>query len=171
MSKNTYEHCLQIAKLYNYQKDFRIGHRGVYQTAWKKGWLDDICSHMIYLKEEWTFEKVKESALKYKNTRDWISGDHKAEATARFQGWVSLVTGHFEKLKDSKRSKIEILKILKDDLENGTLNFQPSLFEKRLHAYCAPSGPCYDEDFKKEYRILIKLWRALRKRTKEEIND
>jgi len=43
----TKEKCQKIALKYNKRSDFKTHSYGPYQAARKKGWLDDICSHMI----------------------------------------------------------------------------------------------------------------------------
>lgn len=41
------ENCKKEAVKYKFRNDFRIGSNGAYISAYKNGWLDDICSHMM----------------------------------------------------------------------------------------------------------------------------
>jgi len=31
---------------YKYRTDFMRGNESAYQIAWRKGWLDEVCTHM-----------------------------------------------------------------------------------------------------------------------------
>jgi len=45
--KWNFENCKKEAFNYDNKKDFFIKSKSAYNSAFKKGWVDDICSHMI----------------------------------------------------------------------------------------------------------------------------
>ena len=72
-SKNfwTKEECQKEALKYNTKNEYSKNSSGSYNRACAEFWLNDICSHMIKIRNEknyWTKEKCHEEALKY-NTR------------------------------------------------------------------------------------------------------
>ena len=42
----TKKECAEAAKKYKYKNDFINNHKILYQWAYNKGWLTDICKHM-----------------------------------------------------------------------------------------------------------------------------
>ena len=56
----TKKYCSNIALKYNSKIKFKKNESGVYSTAYKNGWLNDICKHMKRpnnWNEKWTLEK------------------------------------------------------------------------------------------------------------------
>lgn len=49
----TKERCLKKALAYETRTDFNIGCNGAYKTALRKGWLEEICSHMVPIRNEY----------------------------------------------------------------------------------------------------------------------
>jgi predicted GIY-YIG superfamily endonuclease len=69
--KWTQEACQAEARKYNSKSEFYKCSASAYGKALEKGWLDEMCAHMISLKKPnnyWTKERCKQEALKY-NTR------------------------------------------------------------------------------------------------------
>lgn len=49
----TKDKCHEVAKTYDTRTDFNRGCNGAYKIALRKGWLDEICSHMIPIGNEY----------------------------------------------------------------------------------------------------------------------
>jgi len=70
----TKEKCQEIALKYKNKQDFRNGDNYPYTKSQKKGWLDDICSHMVedvYDRGYWSYERCVEEIKKYNNISDF----------------------------------------------------------------------------------------------------
>ena len=57
--KWTKEKCHQVALKYKTAKEFRQKERSVYATACSFGWLDEICSHLIFISKRGLGRKYK----------------------------------------------------------------------------------------------------------------
>jgi hypothetical protein len=67
--KWTYKRCQEEALKYNTKSEFQKNSK-LYQFAYKRKWLNEICSHMkILKKEKFTLKECKELALQC-NTRN-----------------------------------------------------------------------------------------------------
>ena len=94
----TKERCQETALKYYIRKEFRENEYA-YQTALKKGWLDDICSHMkIETKnpsDYWTKERCQETALKYYTRKEFRENEY-AYQTALKKGWLDDICSHMK---------------------------------------------------------------------------
>ena len=57
--KWTKEKCHQVALKYKTAKEFRQKERSVYATALRFGWLDEICSHLVFVSKKGLGRKYK----------------------------------------------------------------------------------------------------------------
>ena len=60
----TKERCREEALLYDSRTEYQKESVGSYIKALRHGWLDDMCFHMKTKKIKWTYQKIKEEALK-----------------------------------------------------------------------------------------------------------
>ena len=90
----TKEDCLNISKKYTHRNEFKHANNAVYYYARKYGWLDDICEHMIPIKEKKTKEQCHAVALKYNRRIDFADGDNKTYYYARYYGWLDDICEH-----------------------------------------------------------------------------
>jgi hypothetical protein len=93
----TKERCKEIALKYTNKKDFREYNSNVYRNSHKRGWLDEICSHMYvirYPKGYWTKEKCQEVALKYKNKTEFNKGHSQVYAVSLVNKWLNEICSH-----------------------------------------------------------------------------
>jgi hypothetical protein len=77
----TKERCAKEALKYDTRLNFQRNSMGAYGMARKRGWLDEICSHMrIILKKykPWTIEKCWIEVLKYKTKTQFRKGSRSA---------------------------------------------------------------------------------------------
>ena len=84
------EACKKEAKKYSSRSSFARNSGSAYYMSLKKGWLDEICSHMKQLNKPngyWTKEKCFEVALKYKKLEDIKNNDSAAYRAIYRHGW------------------------------------------------------------------------------------
>ncbi len=70
-----------------------------YNLAHKKGWLDEICSHMDNSRyRRWSKIKIREVALRYTYLKDFHLKEASAYYTVRKNGWFEECCGHLKKM-------------------------------------------------------------------------
>ena len=67
----TKEDCHLEALKYKTRNEFKKNNYGVYQTSNRKGWMNDICTHMAILTQSRTKEDCHLEALKYKTRNEF----------------------------------------------------------------------------------------------------
>lgn len=92
----TKERCLERALRYVHRVDFKNGDGSAYSTAVRRGWLDEICSHMTKPtpKVKWTKEECHKVAQKYKTAIDFRKQERSVYATALHKGWLEDICSH-----------------------------------------------------------------------------
>jgi len=94
--KWTKEKCTEEALKYKTRQDFSLN-SNAYYTALSRGWLDDICKHMINGRIKWTKEKCIEEANKYLTKKDFKSKSNHAYSACVFNKWLNEVYKHMLK--------------------------------------------------------------------------
>jgi len=86
----TKDGAIVIAKKYNTRSDFKKYDHSVYVQCQKKGWFNEVISH-IPLKDttKWTYEKVKEISKQYKNKGQLKKHNQSAYRSALNNGWIN----------------------------------------------------------------------------------
>lgn len=79
-------------------KEFIKSNINAYNSAIRKGILDDICSHMIKLRTKWTNDMLKNEALKY-NTRTSFQKGSNAYQIAYKMGILDDICTHMKNIK------------------------------------------------------------------------
>ena len=83
---------------YKTRSEFKKRTPGAYKSAYRNGWLDMVCSHMVLEKGDpgyWNiFENVREEALKYKTRNEFKKGSPGAYNSACKNGWLDIVCSH-----------------------------------------------------------------------------
>jgi predicted GIY-YIG superfamily endonuclease len=95
----TKEYCQQEALKYKTKKEFNENDSGVYTTAAKSGWLDEICSHMTVLRKPkgfWTKENCKIEALKYESKKEFEENASYVYETCLKNGWIKELCSHMK---------------------------------------------------------------------------
>ena len=96
----TKEICLKEAMKYNYRNDFKKYSPNIYSISIKKGWYEEICSHMVEVtnkpKYYWTKELCKEEALKYKTSLDFVKNSGGCYAASSRNGYLDEICSHFQ---------------------------------------------------------------------------
>jgi hypothetical protein len=87
--EHTLDSCKEIASNYKTRNEWVKKDAGSYQTAFKKGWLDECCVNMTYsTRKKHTLESCKETASKYRTKNEWIKSDASSYQTACRKGWL-----------------------------------------------------------------------------------
>jgi predicted GIY-YIG superfamily endonuclease len=93
----TKEKCQKEALKYNTRGEFHDYSPSYYSKSLRSKWMDDICSHMIKIKNEkeyWTKEKCQEEALKYKTRGEYTKNRSPSYSKAWKQGWLDDICSH-----------------------------------------------------------------------------
>ena len=97
----TKEKCQEEALKYKNKKDFLKGSSACCVSAYKNGWMDDICSHMALKNRNkrgyWTKERCQEEALKYNSIYEFEKGSPGAYSAVRKNGWRNDIYSHIQK--------------------------------------------------------------------------
>jgi len=91
--------CQEVASKFETRNEFQRGSCSAYASAKRKGWLDEICSHMIELKKPrgyWTKERCEEVASKFETRNDFQNGCKGAYLTAIKKGWLDEICSHMK---------------------------------------------------------------------------
>lgn len=97
-SKWTLEMCRLEALKYSYRTAFQKN-SPAYKAAYKYGWLDDICGHMVKPKPHnhtWTFEACEKEAKKYTFKKDFQNNSNTAYQAAWKNKWLEKISSHME---------------------------------------------------------------------------
>lgn len=116
--KYTKQYCKEITSQYNDKRIFQNLNPYFYRYISKRGWLDELCSHMVNQKKKngyWTKAKCKEAADKFSKRIDFQKGNPAAHSAAFKNGWLDEFCSHmsyneFEPTKWTKQICAELAK-------------------------------------------------------------
>jgi predicted GIY-YIG superfamily endonuclease len=133
--KYTYDELKSIFKKHTSLKDLRKYNDGAISSARRQGWYNELISHITknYKRDsKWDFDKVKNEALKYGNSRDFRNHSYGAYKIALRNKWYDEIGKHFEDKRitwnydllkeESKKYKT------KNDFKNGKSNAYQSAY-------------------------------------------
>jgi len=116
----SFDRCNEEARKYAKRSHFKNQSPSAYGAARKKGWLDEICTHMdlsrTQKKTVWSnLEDCKTEASKYRNRSDFQARNKVAYTIAKEKGWLDLLfdipsTAHHSWWNDKARCHAEALK-------------------------------------------------------------
>jgi len=89
--------CVIEAQKYVNRYEFQIRSKGAYLAAFRNGWLDNICKHMIRPinhNRVWYLINCKEEALKYNTRQDFFRGSCGAYKAAHKNKWLNEICSH-----------------------------------------------------------------------------
>jgi len=101
MRKNkkwNYELLHKTALMYETRYEFQKGSPNAYRASLRRGILDDICSHMEYVRTYWTDEMLREEALKYKTRNEFKKGSVSAYVLSQSRGILDNICSHMENI-------------------------------------------------------------------------
>lgn len=104
----TKERCHVEALKYRTKKTFSKKCISAYTYANVRGWIDEICSHMIKPDGHWTKEKCWEESLKYKTKTDFILNSPKAYQQSWLNSWIDEICSHMQILGDKYKRCIYV---------------------------------------------------------------
>lgn len=93
----TLDLCKQESIKYNRKIDFLKSCGQAYRIAHKKGWLNEICSHMIEVRKPnryWSKENCAIEANKYKHKKDFQKNNPSAYVVVHRNGWMEEICKH-----------------------------------------------------------------------------
>lgn len=94
------ENCILEAKKYLTKTKFQKNSNGAYDAAWKNGWLNDICNHMIpqiKFRNFWNFDRCFKDAQNHQTKLDWRNNSGSAYVIAKRNGWLEICCKHMIK--------------------------------------------------------------------------
>jgi hypothetical protein len=95
----TKERCHNEAKKYLTRNEFLKSCGSAHTRALKKGWLDEICSHMNSNSKPrgyWTKERCREEALKYSDKQVFTENNSSCISIIYKKGWAEELLSHIE---------------------------------------------------------------------------
>jgi len=101
MRKNkkwTYELLHKTALMYDTRGAFSKGSPSAYHTCYSRGILDDVCSHMEYVKTYWTDAMLLKKARKYNTRKGFQKGSPNAYQVCQSRGILDKICEHMEEL-------------------------------------------------------------------------
>ena len=99
------EKCQEESLKYKTKKEFLKNCSSSFNSAYKNGWLTEICGHMDNKKKPhgyWTKEKCQEEALKYETKIDFQKYSGSASNASFEKGWLNEICSHMKTLKHNK---------------------------------------------------------------------
>jgi len=93
----TKERCQEESLKYDYRGEFLKKSAVAYGVARKNGWLNEICSHMIRIKNingYWTKKLCHEESLKYKTKNEFRKNNNAAYIASKRNGWFNDICSH-----------------------------------------------------------------------------
>ncbi len=159
----TKERCWEEAKKYSRRTDFQKYDKAAYSAAFKKGWLDDICSHMSSFDYEpsiWTKENCFAKAQECKTRGEFKKKYPNAYGAALDNGWLDeLFVNHPNHGYKNRRMMIAI----KSNQERKYWTEKRVLKEAKKHSslseFAKKSSGAYDAVFK--LQILDKIHKII----------
>jgi len=95
------------AAKYIKRSHFKEGSSKFYRAALRRGWLDEVCEHMI-ARKKWTYETVKAEAQKYTTLSQFCENSASAYNKAMKMNWMDEVGGHLIKINNKPYSFDEV---------------------------------------------------------------
>ena len=103
--KWTFDKVKEVALQYETRTDFANNSPAAVSAVKKSGWMNSVCQHMRSGRSSlryWTFDRVKEEALKFKTKKDFRNKSASAASVAQKYGWNNDVCSHMVELRKKK---------------------------------------------------------------------
>jgi len=97
-----FDACLAEAQKYTSRSAFWRGSKGAYASSRKNGWVEQVCAHMVRLKEPngtWHKERCAEEAKKHQSRSEFERGCLSAYNTCLRNGWMGDLCSHMKPLR------------------------------------------------------------------------
>ncbi len=102
----TKKRCQAEALKFNSKIEFRNKNLTAYSSAYRRGWIDEICSHMVEIRKPrnyWTKERCRLEALRFKTRTDFSNGNQSSYNRAKVNGWLEEICSHMVELRKPNR--------------------------------------------------------------------
>jgi hypothetical protein len=110
----TKELVSEIARSFSTIKEFQCADESAYKAALRRGWLEEVCAHMIrHYRDTFDKETVASLASKFRKRSDFARSDSSAYSAARKNGWLDDVCCHMGRPINDEWNKFEISGIAK----------------------------------------------------------
>jgi hypothetical protein len=93
---------------YKTRKEFRKNSPAACLVAGRRGILDQICSHMKYIRTYWTDEMLMEVALKYNEKTEFARKESAAYSTAYRRGILNKICAHMKTCANTSIPEIDL---------------------------------------------------------------
>lgn len=93
----TKEKCSEEAGKYETKSAFRIGSPGAFTSAYKHGWIDEICKNLKLLRTYYSMTECAEEASKYDTKTDFLKKAPLHYSHAVRKGFLNMICGHMKK--------------------------------------------------------------------------
>ncbi|QIG67456.1 GIY-YIG nuclease domain-containing protein [Rhizobium phage RHph_TM3_3_9] len=99
----TRQRCVDEARKFETRSAFNNGSKSAYLAAFKRGWLDDICSHMRVVRTQrprnyWTLDNCRRAASVFRSRWEFQKQNKAAYLAARNRGWLDEICAHMSKV-------------------------------------------------------------------------
>jgi hypothetical protein len=92
----TKEMCYKEALKYKTRKEFQNKSKSTYNIALKNKWLDNICGHMVKLRNYYNYNICKDLAFKCKSRKEFSIKYSSAYRKARINKWLNEICIHMK---------------------------------------------------------------------------
>jgi len=136
------EQCKVDAEKYASRTEFSVQSGKVYAYAYKQGWLDQCCSHMVQKKKTngyWTKSRCAEAAKKYQTRTEFSQEEESAYTIAKRNDWLDEICTHMERQGNSNQRKIYVFEFSDNHAYVG-LTWNP---EERYKSHTEQRGPVF----------------------------
>ena len=119
----TKERCKEVAILCKYRNEFNKKYKVAYVVSSKKGWLQEICSHMEYDNVTppnfWTKEKCREVSSKYVCRSDFQKKDYNVYRRSYENGWLDEICNHMIKIGNLNKRLVYVFEFMDNSVYIG----------------------------------------------------
>jgi len=109
----TKERCQEEALKYNSRSEFKKKNSSSFRKAYVNSWLNDICSHMIIIRNEnnyWAKERCQKESLKYNTRSEFRKNSKGAYSSAHKNEWLNDICNHMINKWTKEKCQKEALK-------------------------------------------------------------
>jgi hypothetical protein len=163
--KLTKESLIEIAKGFSTRGDFQHGDKSAYLSAYTKGWLDEVCTHMEAVRRTHTKESVAAIARLYATRAEFALSDNPAYSAARENDWLDEICCHME-TKHRTLDKETIAESAKRFSTRGEFEMADSYAHRIasrhgwLDEVCAHMMPCFRTHTKESLKTIAKTFNS-----------
>ena len=125
----TYERCKEESLKYDNKAIFRKKSRASFEKSHLKGWLNELCSHMICHKTNgyWNYERCKEESSKYEYKYDFAKQSVSAYNSCLSNGWLDNLCSHMKSKGNNQFRHIYVYEFLETNVAYVGLTYNTEM--------------------------------------------